>query len=242
MLGVFGVSGVSLLLASAASGGDDGDGLWHVVNDLCLPMQRTLNHPFPCLGVDTQRGFVVLRAPLDQTRLLVVPTRRIRGIESPALLQDKAPALWSIGWSERGRVAAAAGRPLKWDDIGMAVNSKSQRTQDQLHIHVDCVSPWLRQNLIAKAGHISSQWSALDLGPWADQYQVKSVDVAELDQNLFKMVADEIPGARADMAQQSIAVVGLPGVKNKQRLAILVNSEGGHAEELLDHSCKVLGR
>ena len=241
-LGAFLVGGISLLLASAAAGRDDGDGLWHVVHDLCLPMQRTLNHPFPCLDVNTQRGFVVLRAPYDQTRLLVVPTRRVTGIESPSLLQDNMPPLWSIGWRERGRVAEAAGKPLNWNDVGMAVNSQPRRTQDQLHIHVDCVDPRLRRALAVKSSHLTSQWSTLDLAPWGDQYRVRSVSAAELDQNLFKLVADQIPGARSEMGQQSIAVVGLPDGQNQQRLALLVNSDAGHAEELLDHSCMILRR
>jgi CDP-diacylglycerol pyrophosphatase len=241
-LAAFLVGGMSLLVASAAAGGDDGDGLWHVVNDLCLPMQRTLNRPFPCLDVNTQRGFVVLRAPYDQTRLLVVPTRRVRGIESPSLLQDHMPPLWSIGWQERGRVAQAAGKPLNWNDVGMAVNSQPRRTQDQLHIHVDCVDPRLRHALAVKGPHLTSQWSTLDLAPWGDQYRIRSVSAAELDQNLFKLVADQVPGARTDMGQQSIAVVGLPDGQNQQRLALLVNSDAGHAEELLDHSCTILRR
>jgi hypothetical protein len=62
--------------------------LWHVVNDLCIPAQRTLSLPLPCLKVDTERGFAEIRAPLDETQILIVPTTNIEGIESPVLLQD----------------------------------------------------------------------------------------------------------------------------------------------------------
>src|SRR5208282_5212925 len=86
----------------------DRTALWYVVNDLCRPMQETLNLPIPCLKVDMSQGFVVIRAPGDKTQILIVPTRRIGGIESPIVLRDGTPNLWSYAWNERNRVAASA--------------------------------------------------------------------------------------------------------------------------------------
>jgi CDP-diacylglycerol pyrophosphatase len=211
--------------------------LWHVVDDLCLPMQRAISLPLPCLKVDPERGFVVIRAPLDETQIIIVPTAKMEGIESPVVLQDNMPNLWLFAWNERSRVTARVRRPLDWSDIGMAINSKEQRTQDQLHIHVSCVDARLKQALASHAGTISTKWSALDLHPWANQYRIKRIDVAALNQNIFKLIADEVPGARLRMALQSIAVVGLPDKNGDRGFAVLVNSKGGHAEELLDHTC-----
>lgn len=61
----------------------DRTALWFVVNGLCRPMQRNLNLPAPCLKVDKSHGFAVLRAPGDETQILVVPTTKIEGIEVP---------------------------------------------------------------------------------------------------------------------------------------------------------------
>ena len=199
-----------------------------------------LGSAFPCVKVDLQSGFVVIRAPFDETQLLIVPTTPIPGIESPMLLHSDLPHFWSFAWNERYRVEAAAGSRLASDDIGLAVNSQPGRTQDQLHIHVDCIDPRLRRALADKPNAISARWSMLDLRPWASNYRVKSVAADELEQNLFRTVADEIPGAETQMALQSIAVIGLPdGNSEKQRIAILVNSEGRMAEELLDHTCSI---
>ena len=55
--------------------------LWYVVNDLCRPMQEALKLPIPCLKVDTEREFLVFRAPGDETQILIVPTTKIDGIE-----------------------------------------------------------------------------------------------------------------------------------------------------------------
>lgn len=209
--------------------------LWHVVGNLCLPMQETFGVPFPCLKVDEKRGFVVIRAPYDETRLLIVPTMRIEGIESSSLKQTAN--LWLIAWEERNRVASRARRPLEWRDIGMAINSQPMRAQDQLHIHVDCVDERLKQALALHGADISNQWSKLDLRPWADEYIVKAIGVAELDQDLFKLVADQVPGARSRMGLQTIAVVGHVDENGRPGFVVLVNSNGGHAAELLDRQC-----
>jgi CDP-diacylglycerol pyrophosphatase len=211
--------------------------LWHVVHDLCVPMQKTLSLPLPCLKVDAERGFAVIRAPYDKTRIIIVPTEKMEGIESLALLQDNMPNLWSFAWSERNRVTTSARRPLDWSDIGMAINSSQSRTQDQLHIHVDCVDTRLKQVLASRAKTISTNWSVLDLRPWGDQYKIKRIDAASLNQNIFKLIAEEVPGARSRMALQSIGVVGFANKDEERDFAVLVNSRGGHAEELLDHSC-----
>lgn len=215
--------------------------LWHVVHDVCLPVHQAISLPFPCLKVDAQQGFVVIRAPQDKTQILIVPTIRLAGIESPEILQDGMPNLWEFAWNERNLVATKAQRPLDWGDIGLAINSQGNRTQDQLHIHVDCVDARLKRVLASQAEHISEKWSALNLEPWAGRYLIKSIGVAGLRQNIFKIIAREVPGAQSHMGLQTIAIAGYPGKDGEQDVALLVNSANGHAEELLDHSCAQRG-
>jgi CDP-diacylglycerol pyrophosphatase len=200
-------------------------------------MQKTLSLPLPCLKVDAEHGFAVIRAPYDKTRIIVVPTAKMVGIESLALLQDNTPNLWSFAWNERTRVTTSARRPLDWSDVGMAINSSQTRSQDQLHIHVDCVDTRLKQALASHANTISTNWSVLDLRPWGDRYRIKRINAAGLNQNIFKLIAEEVPGARSRMALQTIGVVGFPYMNQEHDFAVLVNSKGGHAEELLDHTC-----
>ncbi len=233
------VLGAGLAGSGVAAAFDVADrtALWRVVNGLCRPMQQAFSLPLPCLKVDMADGFAVIRAPGDKTRILVVPTVKIDGIESPAALGDQLKNLWSQAWSERNRVVASAPRPLGWIDIGRAVNSRRGRSQDQLHIHVDCVDPRLKRALASRAAHPSSKWSRLELGSWAGRYRVKEIGAAGVDRNIFKLIFDEIPGAKSRMARQSIAVVGFIGPNGDRGFAVLANSDGGHAEELLDHDC-----
>ncbi len=225
-----------LLAAEDASASDRGD-LWRVVHGLCAPMDRVTGLPLPCLKVDRAGGVAVVRAPTDVNRIIVVPIRQIPGVESPLLLGEDGKNLWAEAWRQRGTVIAAASRPLGWSDIGMAVNSQARRTQDQLHIHVSCVDPRLRRALKMHPPRRSG-WFNLDLGPWADTYRARRIDARDLDRNLFRMVADELPGARQSMGEHSLAVVGYGAESGEHGFVLLNSSDGGHAEELLDHSCR----
>ena len=225
-----------VLKAEDATASDRGD-LWRVVHDLCSPMDRVTGLPLPCLKVKRGDGVAVIRAPTDVHRIIVVPIRKIPGVESPLLLGNEGENLWAAAWSERQTVIDAARRPLGWSDIGMAVNSRERRTQDQFHIHVSCVDPRLRRALEMHPPRRSG-WFNLDLGPWADHYRAKRIESRDLDRNLFRMVAEELPGARESMGLQSLAVIGYGSETGEHGFLLLDSGDGGHAEELLDHSCQ----
>ena len=121
------------------------DASWVVVHDICVPAYKIIGVGFPCVEVNIadgpDRGFARLRAPSSATRVVVVPTTPIPGIESPELLRENAPNYWEAAWEARRFVEKGARRQLPRDKIGMAINSAISRSQDQLHIHVACVAP-----------------------------------------------------------------------------------------------------
>jgi CDP-diacylglycerol pyrophosphatase len=236
LLAVAVVASVLAPCATEAFDLSDRGALWQVVEKLCLPMHTTLGLSLPCLAVDDQRGFVVIRAPGDATRIIVVPTTRMEGIESPGLLRDDAPNYWAYAWEERDRVAEAAPRPLGWDDIGMAINSRAGRTQDQMHIHVDCLDPRLKKAL-AGAKISTQRWSTLNLKPWG-RYRAKRLPEQGLERSPFQAVANEIPGAKTSMGEQTIAVAGVTDHEGERGFVLLEKGGGGSAEELLDHRCR----
>ena len=75
-----------LCLAPTANAQLPPGSLWQVVDSLCVPAKQASADPLPCLEVDLERGLAVLAA--DAGHLLVVPTRRIPGIESSELLGE----------------------------------------------------------------------------------------------------------------------------------------------------------
>src|SRR5450432_1639326 len=55
--------------------------LWQVVNDVCVPDMRLRGKPAPCALVDRRRGFAVVNNIVGRRQVLVIPTRRLTGIE-----------------------------------------------------------------------------------------------------------------------------------------------------------------
>ena len=220
------------------------------MHDKCVPNQEILHDPAPCARVDVTRGeargYVILKDIRGKTQFLLIPTQRISGIESPDLLAPDAPNYWVAAWENRNFVSARTGRGLAWDMIGLAINSSSSRSQDQLHIHIDCLRPDVRSLLAEHSAEIGATWKKLPFVLAGQDYFARRLAAANLaNENPFKLLADGLPSAAQDMGQETLAVVGVsfaPGENGFVLLAAKASAapgRGAHAEHLLDHSCAV---
>lgn len=226
----------------------DRDGLWAVVHDICLPAYQSIGVTFPCSEVNIakglDRGYAVLRAPSSATHVIVVPTIRISGIESPALLTENAPNYWEAAWGARHFVEDGAGRHLPRDKIGMAINSAATRSQDQLHIHVTCVAPVVANFLRRHQEEIRGVWSFLRLPLLGHRFvamKVESNDLTNVDP--FKFLAHGLPSGKFSMGGQTLTVIGATFADGKSGFYILTNGAEVlsratiNAEALLDRKC-----
>jgi CDP-diacylglycerol pyrophosphatase len=221
--------------------------LWHVVHGLCMRDMRLSGHPAPCVEVNTTGGYAVLKDIEHDTQFLLIPTTRVTGIESPILQRRGAPNYWRAAWKARRYIEQQRGAAIPREDIGLAVNSVYGRTQNQLHIHIDCVKPGILQLLKARQSEIGSR--ASDLGLRHRHYRVRWIADADLaDVDPFKLLARTDHAARRDMASQTLVLVGAvrsngqPGFDMLSDQASFVSDDDAAGEELLDHHCKVLER
>ena len=76
-------SRAAILLASNGLAGADPDVLWRIVNDQCVPHQRTSDDPAPCALVNQDGDFALLKDIDGAAQYLLIPTERISGIETP---------------------------------------------------------------------------------------------------------------------------------------------------------------
>lgn len=219
-------------------------GLWHVVDGLCVPSQRWFATPFPCLEVSPTGGYAVLHAPFDGTQILVVPITPILGAEDPAMRRPDAPDLWTVAWRERRRVGERLGRPLRDDETVLAINSESARTQNQYHIHVDCIAPVLRRFVEEKGPALDERWQEMTPVPSGIPYRLRRIDLATLARERPEVLIDrELSPTPGDLENLSFAVIGTGrGPAKNPELVLAVtygfgDAEGGHAEELMDHAC-----
>ncbi len=220
--------------------------LWRVVRGLCMTDMKVSGHPAPCLEVNPA-GYAVLRDPQAKTEILLVPTTRLVGIESPELQAPGAPNYWQAAWDARRLIEDRVGRQAVREDIGLAINSAFGRSQDQLHIHVDCVLPEVKAALEMRADEIGASWAPLGFALAGKYYRAMRLDGEAFgERDPFKLLAQGSPEARADMARQTLAVVGVRSSDGRPGFIMLAatgNTPGnpdGASEALLDHSCAVL--
>jgi CDP-diacylglycerol pyrophosphatase len=226
--------------ASAA----DPDVLWRIVSQKCVPNQQQHHDPAPCQRVDLmrgiERGYAVLKDIEGDTQFLLIPTARVTGIESPALLMPDAPNYWAPAWKARRYVLERAQRRLRRDEIGLAVNSVKGRSQNQLHIHLDCIRPDLRRYLARHSARMSRHWSALRVAFDGHRYLARRLDSEDLHGvDLFRLLVRDIPAARADMGDWTVVAVGAKphGFVLLADHADPATHDDASGEELLDHTC-----
>ena len=226
---------------------DHPNALWRVVHGLCLRDMRLTGLPAPCLSVNRQDGYAVVPDPQHRTQVLLVPTARILGIESPEIIAPDAVNYWNLAWQARRYFEGRVGRPVPRDQVGLAINSVLSRSQRQLHIHVDCVRPDVRAALRAHDGEIGYAWTVLRTPVAGHRFRVRRLDGADLgDRNPFTLLARGLPGARTRMALHGLAVTGATFPDGSPGFYLLSNrvnpglGERGFAEIVLDHRCAVL--
>ena len=227
-----------LLLAIRPAAAEDPDALWKIISQQCVPNEREYGQPQPCAKVDLTGDYVVLKDRVGATQFLVMPTDRITGIEDPAILAPNAPNYWEDAWQARSYVDERAHRTMPRDTISLAINSVSGRTQNQLHIHVDCVRPDVKNALHDHANAIGATWSKFPGHLAGHDYLAMRIEAPDLaHSNPFYLLANDLPGAKSDMGHYTLVVVGLP-----DGFALLAGhatgpTNRGSGEELQDHTC-----
>ncbi|MGI4857459.1 MAG: CDP-diacylglycerol diphosphatase [Janthinobacterium lividum] len=258
------LSSLSLLLLTSACAwpvkrlSQSPNALWTITHGMCVSNFARTGSPSPCAEVDAAAGFVVIKDIRGRSQHLLIPTARVSGIESPALLQPDSPNYFFDAWAKRAYVIAALGKPLADDELSLAINPTTARSQDQLHIHIDCIRPDVRRALAADDARITGQWS-----DWTWRGRTTRVRRLAADQlrdtDLFRLVAAQIPDAAGDMGTQTIFVTGAadrdsradpladgaarvsdPHAKDLYLVVWRVrqvSGDGKGAERLQDHAC-----
>src|SRR5262249_46208157 len=150
--------------------------------------------PSPCAAVHisdgVEKGFAVLKDKNGIAQFLLIPTARIGGIEDPALLGANETNYWDAAWQARSFVEESLNVSLPRDALSLATNSVKGRTQDQLHIHIDCIRPDVHDILAANLDKITTTWAELPTPLEGHRYRAIRIDQSTLDGvNPFHLLA-----------------------------------------------------
>jgi CDP-diacylglycerol pyrophosphatase len=239
---------VAFLLAAAAAaapGGSPRDALRVIVQEQCLVHWREEHLAAPCEAVHVSdarppddrspdAGYAILKDRKGGAHFLLIPTRTVSGIESPLLLEPAAPNYFAAAWAARGQLAGVVGHALRRGAVGLAVNSRNARSQDQLHIHIECLQPVLYDVLHRVADGLGQRWTPIDVPGW-QLLALRVMGEGLRGANPFKLLAHGVAGAKDAMGDYSLLAAGMefrhgPGF-------ILLAGTGPGTERLLDPTC-----
>jgi CDP-diacylglycerol pyrophosphatase len=239
---------IALLALGRTASAADPDALWKIVNDKCAPNEREYGEPAPCALVDlsggVERGYAVLKDLVGDTQYLLIPTAKITGIEDPALLAAGTANYFAAAWRERHFTETAAKRDLPREAISLAVNSIFARSQNQLHIHIDCIRAEVRDAVRRQIAAIGDTWMPLPEPLAGHRYRAIAVTGDGLDGfDPFPRLADGVPGAREAMGKETLVVIGAtlaggtPGFVVLSDRVDAATGDRGAGEDLQDHLC-----
>jgi CDP-diacylglycerol pyrophosphatase len=242
------IAAVLVVAAIPAASAEDRMALWRIVHDRCVIDQQAHGAPAPCAFVDIsageENGVAILKDLNGVAQHLAIPTRRIAGVESPEILNANMPNYWRSAWSARSYLDARLPHELPRDAIGLAINAASRRSQDQFHIHIDCVAPDVREALVAYRAKLSAAWHVLPFQLRGRRYWARRLDSGDLsDAAPFRLLAEGVAGAKDDMADETLVAIGATFAPTIPGFILLADradpDAGGHGEDLLDARCAV---
>jgi CDP-diacylglycerol pyrophosphatase len=211
------------------------DALRQIVQEQCLVHWSHDHDPAPCERIDSVTA--VLADRKGGAHFLLIPTKTMEGVESGELLDPDTPNYFAAAWRARDRIVAFVGHDVPRSAIGMAVNNAHSRSQDQFHIHIECLRPDVFESLHTAAERLTETWSPIPAA--GSTYLAMRVMGDSLDAaNPFELLA-KVPEARHRMGDYTLVVAGMqfrsgPGF-------IVLAGTGPTGELLLDSACSVAG-
>jgi CDP-diacylglycerol pyrophosphatase len=223
--------------------------LWEIVHTQCVPNEEQHQQSAPCAVVDLKagesNGHVLLKDINGPYQYLLIPTAKLTGIESPELLGEAGSHYFAAAWEGRHLIEQAMHRELPREEVSLAVNSRYGRSQEQLHIHIDCLKPAVQAALHEHLAAVSEHWAPLDVDLEGHRYQARRVTATQVqDLNPFRLLADSSPEVASEMGRHTLVVAGATFEDGSAGFILLDDRaslwpfDRAHGEELQDHLCR----
>ena len=220
------------------------DALRQIVQNQCVVDWIQQQDPAPCERVFLANdkfegsGYAILPDKKGAAHYLLIPTQTMRGEDSDELLDPDMPNYFAEAWKARDVITKFVGHPVARTAIGLAVNNAHSRTQNQFHIHIDCLRKDVADSLHAAADRLTQAWAPIDL--LGSTYQAMRIDALNLDgTSPFDLLAQMSPDVRHHMGEYTVVIAGMQ-YKSGAGFVMLTGT-GATGELLLDSSCAVAG-
>jgi CDP-diacylglycerol pyrophosphatase len=220
------------------------DAFQQIVQNQCVANWLQHNNPSPCervLLADAKAdsiGYALLADPDGGAHYLLIPTQTMTSTDSGELLDPNLPNYFAEAWHGRDLLSKFVGRAVPMTDVGLVVATPAARTQNQFHIHIECLRQDVVDSLKATADKVTDHWSPVTVAGFPFQAVRLSIQGLEVS-NPFELVASLSPDARHHVANYTVVIAGVqyqsgPGF-------IVLTGTGPSGDLLLDSGCIVAG-
>ena len=240
---------IGLLALNLPAQAADPSALWKIVHDRCVPNLKDHGDPKPCALVDVtggeDKGYAVLKDLVGIAQFLLIPTARNSGIDDPHSLNAGITNYWDHAWQARRFTEARLGAALPRDAVSLAINSSVGRSQDQFHIHIDCIRPDVRDAIRVHANDVKTEWKPFPIRLSGHPYRAIRIERETLDGvDPFRLLVDKDPQTAANIGLHTLVVAGAMWGKQSgfivfDDVANRLAGDFASGEELQDHDCKI---
>ncbi|BAT19996.1 CDP-diacylglycerol diphosphatase [Asaia bogorensis] len=210
----------------------DPDVLWKLVHGRCA---RGLK---PCTVYDETHGFALLHSIEGRGQYLLIPTEKVTGMESAVLLRPEQPNYFAEAWAYRERVGQDYHRSIPESELSLAINSAHGRSQNQLHIHLDCIDVRMRALLDRNTASIGPSWSYLPES--FNNHHYRALYLATMNGSPFRILAANLAHPEEEMGNHTLIVTPL-GTGYVLLDDVVGGDDRASGEEIQDHRCQGRG-
>ena len=232
-----------LLVLAALNWRGNPDALWQIVSQQCVPDQQQQHNPAPCLAVDLDRGFTLLKDRNGPLQDLLIPTDKVTGIEDPALGRQWLPHYLALAWKYRSVLSAGLPSAVPDRFVSVAINSRYGRSQNQLHVHIACLRPEVFAALNQPGTHVDEHWAVLPAHLNGHTYSARTLSTQDADTlDPLALLRDYVNAQGDAMRSYSLLMTPLGDDGFVLLATHLALSEWnlGSAEELQDVHCGLM--
>lgn len=220
------------------------DALRRIVQEQCMENWAQHHLPAPCERIvlpdlkTGRSGYAILADRKGGAHYLLIPTQTMSGLDSSELLDPDTPNFFAEAWHARDLLNAFVGHDVPRTAVGLAVNTAHSRTQNQFHIHIECLRADVADSLKQSAERATDTWAPMLVA--GSTYEAMRIMGSGLDgANPFELVAGLNPEVRHHIGDYTVVVAGMlftsgPGF-------IVLTGTGPTGELLLDGGCSIAG-
>ena len=244
LIGLFALSGIAVPREAHS------DRLWEIVNKYCVANAEHFR--FPCVVVNVgdgrDNGYVVIKDINSPLQLLLIPTKQITGKDNsdiPKLTGTMMPNYFEKSWHAIDVLQALHGATFSRDEVSLALNSFYNRTERQLHIHIDRVDHAVAKTLKDHESSITETWAPFDFRLAGRKYRTMRLEMSDLTVNPFELLQQEVSRRGGTIGEYTLVVIGWTFQNGRDGFVLLEDKvdadhqHGGHGEDLQDHGSSI---